>query len=168
MTTQDPKPVSATSGKDLSKTQREQFLSPLDDIDQWFDEMRRNWMHPFFMGRGFPEVVSPFGGRAPRMDVIDRDNEICVRAEIPGVSKDDLEVSLHENEVTIRATTQKEHTEEKGQYYRREMSRGEFQRTVRLPGTVDGEQAKASFKDGVLELIIPKLAGSKRQSIKVE
>jgi HSP20 family protein len=125
-------------------------------------------MQPFFWGRTWPDAGSLFGGRLPRVDVIDRENEFCVRAELPGVTKENLDVSLNENTVTLRATTQKEEQEEKGQYYRRETSRGEFQRTVRLPGTVEGDKAKATFKDGVLELIVPKAPGFKRQSIKVE
>jgi len=168
MTTQETTPVTDTSGKSLGKTQREQFISPFDDLDQWFEEVRRNWMHPLMLGRGFPEMSGVFGGRAPRVDVIDRDGEYCIRAELPGVSKDNLDVSLHENAVTIRATTQKDETEEKGQYFRREMSRGEFQRMVRLPGEVNGDQAKAVFKDGILELTLPKVVETRRQSIKVE
>jgi HSP20 family protein len=157
-----------TTGKEVSQPQRGQFLGPLDEFDQWLDEIRRNWMSPFFFGRNWPEAGSVFGGRMPRVDVIDREDEFCVRAELPGVSKENLDVSLQENTLTIRATTQKEEKEEKGQYFRRETSRGEFQRTVRLPAPVAGENVKAAFKDGILELTIPKAPGFKRQSIKVE
>lgn len=108
------------------------------------------------------------GGRVPRVDVIDREQELLVRAELPGVSKENLDVSLQDNTLSIRATTQRDEEEEKGQFYRRELSRGEFQRTIRLPCQVEGDKAKASFKDGVLELTIPKVAASKRKTIKVE
>ncbi|MGZ8215980.1 Hsp20/alpha crystallin family protein [Methylomagnum sp.] len=172
MATQDIKPTE-TTGKEVPQSQPQsgQFLSSLDDFDQWLDEMRRQWLTPMpaLFGRHWPEAVAAFGaGRLPRVDVIDRDTEFCVRAELPGVSKENLDVSLHENTVTLRATTQKEETEEKGQYHRREMSRGEFQRTVRLSGAVEGDNAKAVFKDGILELTIPKAPGVKRQPIKVE
>ena len=60
---------------------------------------------------------------------------------------------MTDNNVTIRASTKHEEHEEKGGYHRREMSRGEFQRTVSLPVEVKGEEAKASFKDGILELV---------------
>jgi HSP20 family protein len=102
------------------------------------------------------------------VDVIDRDTEVVVRAELPGITKDDLDVSLSDNTLTIRASTQHEKKEEKGHYYRREMSRGEFQRSLRLPANVEGDKTKASFKDGILELVVPKAASSKRQTIKVE
>lgn len=167
MASEENKPAE-TPGKEVTQPQRGQFLSQIDEFDQWLDDIRRNWMQPFFLGRTWPDVGSVFGGRVPRVDVVDRENEFCIRAELPGVSKENLDVSLNENTVTLRATTQKEEQEEKGQYYRRETSRGEFQRTVRLPGTVEGDKAKATFKDGILELIVPKAPGFKRQSIKIE
>jgi HSP20 family protein len=167
MAKEESKPAES-AGKEVTQPQRGQLLSQIDEFDQWLDDFRRNWMQPFFWGRTWPDAGSLFGGRLPRVDVIDRENEFCVRAELPGVDKENLDVSLNENTVTLRATTQKEEQEEKGQYYRRETSRGEFQRTVRLPGTVEGDKAKATFKDGVLELIVPKAPGFKRQSIKVE
>ncbi|BBL74011.1 Hsp20/alpha crystallin family protein [Methylomagnum ishizawai] len=159
-----------TQNQTVPQTPKGQVLSPLDEFDQWFDEVRRHWLSPMFIGRHWPELgASPvFGGRMPKVDVIDRDTEYCVRAELPGVSKDHLEVSLEESTLSLKATVQKDEQEEKGQYHRRETSRGEFQRIIQLPGAVDSENTKASFKDGVLELTIPKVQSAKRQSIKVE
>jgi HSP20 family protein len=157
-----------STGKEVAQQPTGQFLSPWDEIEQWFDEVRRNWMQPFFFGRAWPERDFFSGGRVPRVDVIDREQELLVRAELPGVSKENLDVSLQDNTLSIRATTQRDEEEEKGQFYRRELSRGEFQRTIRLPCQVEGDKAKASFKDGVLELTIPKVAASKRKTIKVE
>lgn len=169
MTSETNPPVETGERKEVSPNPRGQLLSQLDEFDQWFDDIRRNWMSPLVFGRGgWPEVGAMLGGRMPRVDVIERDNEYCIRAELPGVSKEDLDVALNENVLTIRATTRKEEQEEKGQYYRRETSRGEFQRTVRLPGMVDSDQTKATFKDGVLELIVPKAPDVKRRAIKVE
>ena len=159
----------ATEGKAVSPAQRDAFLTPLDELDQWFDDIRRNWMHPMLFARHWPELGSSvFGGRAPKVDVIDRETEFCVRAELPGVTKDNLDVTLEESTLTLKATVQKDEQEEKGQYHRRETSRGEFRRIIQLPGTVDGDNTTASFKDGVLELTIPKAASAKRQTIKVQ
>ncbi len=150
------------------QSQRGQFLSPFEDMEHWFDEFSpRNWMQSFFR-RSFPDMEPVFGGRIPKVDIIDRDQELVVKAELPGVSKDNLDVSLNENVLTIRATAQQEKKDEREQYFRRELSRGEFQRSMRLPANVNVDQAKASFKDGILELTIPKTEGSKRQTIKVE
>jgi HSP20 family protein len=147
---------------------RGQLQSYFEDVDQWFDELRRQWLQPLFMGRNWPEPASVFAGRMPRVDVIDRDEEFLVRAELPGVSKDNLELQLQENLLLLRATTRTEEKEEKGQYFRHETSRGEFQRVIRLPGTVDADQARATFKDGILELVLPKQPGAKRRTIAVE
>jgi HSP20 family protein len=106
--------------------------------------------------------------RLPKVDIVDQENEIVVRAEMPGVEKRDLDVSLTESTVTIKGQTSHEEKEEKGEYYRCEISRGSFSRTVALPGEIDTEKAKASFKDGVLEMKLPKQARSKRRSVTVE
>ncbi|MGH8593216.1 MAG: Hsp20/alpha crystallin family protein [Gammaproteobacteria bacterium] len=142
-----------------------------EEIDRCFDDFfSQRWFPSFFERRfhDFPELRSRSEGRLPKVDVIDRENEIILRAELPGVSKDNLDVSLSDNTILIRASTRHEAQEEKGGYYRREMSRGEFQRTIPMPANVKGEKAKASFKDGILELTLPKLEQSTRRAIKVE
>ena len=145
-------------------------LAGFEDMERWFDEMfTRRWMRPFRWGfPEFPELPSVFQGRYPKVDVIDREAEIIIRAELPGVKKEDLDVSMAEKSVTIRATTSHEQKEEKGEYFRREMSRGEFQRTLALPDNVNEEEIQATFKDGILELKMPKTEASKRRSITVE
>jgi HSP20 family protein len=100
--------------------------------------------------------------------VIDRDDEVVVRADLPGVDKKDLEVTLHEDALTIKGSTSSEKEEEKGDYFRREVSSGSFSRSIRLPTAVDGEKVSSSFKDGILELTLPKIKKTKRHTIKVE
>jgi HSP20 family molecular chaperone IbpA len=102
----------------------------------------------------------PFQAHAPKVDVIDRGRELLVRAEIPGVTRDELQLSLTDRTVTIRGETHKESKEEKGDYFRREIASGSFQRTLALPCDVAGDHAKATFKDGVLELVLPKVGKS--------
>jgi HSP20 family protein len=142
-------------------------LSPFDEMDRMFESFfPRGWLRPF--RKDWPMAEMPFEGRAPRVDVIDRDEEIVVRAELPGVDKKDLDISLTEDTVTIKGSTQKETREEKGDYHRSEIVRGAFARTLALPGSVNTERAKAAFKDGILELTLPKTARVQRRSIKVE
>lgn len=160
-----------TDEKEIQPFQGGRALSPYEDMERWFDDfLSRRWMHPFRHGwLDWPEGEFPaFKMRSPKVDLIDRDNEIVIRAELPGVNKDDLDVSMTENNVTIRAVTTHETKEEKGEYYRREMSRGEFQRTLVLPANVDSDKAKATFKDGIMELTLPKIEAAKRKTIKVE
>jgi len=143
-----------------------------DDFEQEMERafegfLSRNWLSPF---RGLPGLPSlrTLEARLPKVDVIERDGEVVVRAELAGVDKKDLEVSLLERALTIRATTRKEEKEEKGEYYRREISSGEVSRTVRLPADVDGTKAKAEFQDGILEIIVPKLEKSSRVKVDVK
>jgi HSP20 family protein len=106
--------------------------------------------------------------RLPSLDVVDRDNEILVRAEIPGIDKKDLDISLTDNLLTIKGQSSSEKKEEKGDYHRQEISRSSFSRSVMLPGAVDASKASSTLKDGVLELTLPKMETSKRRSIKVQ
>lgn len=100
--------------------------------------------------------------------MIDRENELLVRAELPGVDKQDLDVSLSDNTVTIRASTSHEREEEQGDYHRREISRGSFARTIRLPAMITGEKAKATFRNGILEMTLPKIEQEQRRRIEIE
>ncbi len=145
-------------------------LTPFDEMERIFESFfPRGWMRP--MRWEWPEwsiSETPFTGLTPKVDLVERDKEIVIRAELPGVDKDNLDISLTDDSVTINATTSKESEEEKGDYHRREISRGSFSRTLALPSAVKADDTKASFKDGVLELILQKQAPAKRHSIKVE
>ena len=145
-------------------------LSPAEEMDRWFENFfPRGWMRPFRMEwPSWGEMAAPFEARMPKVDVIDRDDEVLIRAEIPGVSKDDLDISVTDNTVTIKGETKRETKEEKGDYYRCEISRGTFARTLTLPANVDSDNAKAKFEDGVLALTIPKVEKAKRRTIKVD
>ncbi|KPK38303.1 MAG: heat-shock protein Hsp20 [Gammaproteobacteria bacterium SG8_47] len=149
-------------------------LAPFDEMDRMFDRMfgelwPRHWMRPArWEWPSWASEMVPFEGRMPRVDVIDRDDEVLVKAELPGVDKDDVEVSMSGNTLTIKGSTKREQKEEKGDYYRCEISGGSFARTLTLPTDVDGEKAKAKFERGVLELTLPKIEGSKRRSIKID
>ena len=87
---------------------------------------------------------------------------------MPGVKKEDLNVTINNQTITIRISTKEEKKEEKGKYFRREITRGEFQRTVSLPDNVDDENAKASFNDGILTVTIPKTEKSKRKTVEIK
>jgi HSP20 family protein len=152
------------------KTSRDQLLFPFDEMERFLNQyFARPWFRPFRMDLpSWSELSKSFEGRVPDVDVIEREKELVVRAEIPGVRKEDLEVSLSDNRLTIRGSTRhEEEKEEEGEYTRREMSRGSFSRTVTLPADVDGEHARAEFKDGVLELTLPRHKPSKRRRISV-
>jgi HSP20 family protein len=133
------------------------------------DFLSRGWLRPWhFEWPMFGERGETMEMRVPSIDLIDGDREIRIRAELPGVDKKDVEVSATDDAVTIHGTCQREQKEGKGEYYRHEISRGEFSRTIPLPASIDGAKAKASFKNGVLELVLPKLEARTRRTIAVE
>jgi HSP20 family protein len=145
-------------------------LHPFEEMDRMFENlMARNWFRPFRWDMPtFDGLRMPFEAKMPRVDVIDRDKEVVIRAEIPGVDKKDLDVSMTDNSITIKGSTRQEKEDKGEDYYRSEISKGSFCRTVAIPDNVDASKVKASFKDGVLELTVPKTKGSKRHSIKLD
>jgi len=157
------------SKQEVQKVQPARAVSPFEEMERLFEGyFPRGWMRPFHWERpSWGELAVPFEGKMPRVDIVERDDELVVKAELPGVDKKDLDISVTENAVTIKGSTSHEEKEEKGDYYRCEMSRGAYSRTVTLPSEVDADKAKAKFKDGVLELTLPKLKKAKRHTIKV-
>lgn len=104
---------------------------------------------------------------APKLDVIDRDNSVLVRAEVPGVPKNHLAVEASDVSVTIKGEVQQDEAREEQHYRISETSRGTFERTVRLPSEVDSTKARATFKDGVVEVMLPKVDRSRPHQLKL-
>lgn len=156
--------------QEVQKVQPARTLSPFEEMERLFEGyFPRGWMHPSHWERpSWGELAAPFEGKMPRVDIVEHDEEVIVKAELPGVDRKDLDISVTENTVTIKGSTSQEEKEEKGDYYRSEISRGTYSRTLALPSDVAADKAKAKFKDGVLELTLPKMKKAKRHSIKVE
>jgi len=143
-------------------------MTPLThSLDEVFEDFYpRRWM----------ETFEPFGWRWPmgvdfeksfRLDVIDREKELLVRGELPGVEKDDIEISVMGDRLTIEAERKFEEEEEKDAYYRHEVGFGTLMRTVSLPVEVDADKVKAELKDGFLEVVLPKANAVERHTVKV-
>jgi HSP20 family protein len=147
------------------KLERVPRAAPFGDIDRVFEDfLGRSWLRPF----GWERPLAEMPAFAPSVDVIDREDEVVVRAEVPGFKKEDIEISASGTMLTIKGETKTEEKEEKGDYYRCEISRGAFARTLALPAAVDESKAKAAMKDGMLELTLPKLEKSKRRRITID
>lgn len=164
----EKKEIAKESEGDMQPVTR-RALSPFDEMDQLVNNFfNRRWMSPLrwempsMTDFGLPEM------KVPRVDVIDRESEVVVRAETSGVKKEDLDVSISANSVTIKGKTSHEEKEEKGDYFCSEISSGSFSRTVALPADVDTDKVKALFNDGILELTIPKVEKSKRKTVEID
>jgi HSP20 family protein len=139
-------------------------VSPFGEIDRLFDDFfGRRWPRAFGWDRPFAELPEV----GPNVDVIDRDDEVVVRAEVPGFKKEEIEVSASGNILTLTGEMGTEEKEEKGNYFRCEISHGAFSRTLALPAEVDESKAKASMKDGMLELTLPKIEKARRRTITI-
>jgi HSP20 family protein len=144
-------------------------IAPLDEVERMMDRMLgdffpRSFLQPF----GWRSPVAELEAQIPRVDVIDRDDQVILRAELPGVRKEDLDVAVNDSTVTVKANVQQEDEEKQGDYYRREIRRGVFVRSIALPTEVDGNNAKATFKDGVLELTLPKAEHARARHVPIQ
>lgn len=129
-----------------------------------------------FPPRRWMETFEPFGWKWPmgidfdrsfRVDIVDHEKELIVRAELPGVEKDDVEVTISGDRLMIEAEREFEEEEKKETFYRHELGYGELMRTIALPVEVDGEHMEAELKDGILSVILPKDQVAERHTVKV-
>ena len=170
----NPDPSGAAASTQLAQDKPVNVFAPFGDIEQVFERafehfLPHKWISPLRWELPYwGELPMPFEGKQPRVDVIDHDSNVVVKAELPGVEKNDIDISMTANTVTINVTDTHKKEETKGDYYRCEISRGAFSRTVALPCDVDGSKANANFKNGMLELTIPKVEQSKRRRITIQ
>ena len=146
---------------------------PFMDLTRWERDMDR-MREDFFGRRGshwWPERwfrADELDVRAPAVDVFEEKDDIVVKAEIPGMDKDNIQVNLTDHTLTIKGEKKKEEEVKEEKYYRSERSYGAFVRTLELPRDVHADKIKATFKNGVLEVRMPKTEEAKAKEIKVK
>ena len=146
-------------------------LTPFEDMERAFEQfMSGNWLRPLAWDRPlWRDMMEPFQGKVTRTDVIDRDEDFLVRAEVPGVDRKDIRcVAFGQHADHQGQGRARKRRNRSGNDHRGEISQGAFSRTVLIPGKFDASKAAANLKDGVLEVTLPKLEVSKRRNIKVE
>lgn len=133
-----------------------------------FDDIWGNW--PFrpslFEDLVTEERFTPVN--FPRIDVKESGDKLIVIAEIPGMKRDDIQVTVHDGTLTISGERSKESEEKHEGYLRREISRGSFKRSFVLPDTVDVEKIDAKYEDGILNIEFPKVEEAKPKQIEVK
>jgi HSP20 family protein len=140
--------------------------SPARDLLSIRDEMNR--LFNDFLGRAEGQEGAWLTGVwAPPVDIRETDDAVILKAELPGFSKDDVHIELHNNRLTLRGERKHEAEVKEEQYHRRERAYGSFQRAFLLPATIDQEQVTASFKNGILELRLPKSETAKPKRIAI-
>lgn len=125
----------------------------LDDLSTLRETMDELCEVPFARRRR-DRALAP--GQLP-VDVFETEDEFIVRAEMPGIDPSDVLINVMDNTLTIKAEAKREHESMDSHCLRRERRRGSFIRSLALPSAVKGDQVKASYKDGILEIRVPKI-----------
>ncbi len=152
----------------LAKAEPAAPPSPFEEFERRFEDFFRR---PFAMMEApwWPRWHALAGGEvSPMVDIYEEGNDIVVKAEIPGMKKEDIRVDINEKAITLSGEKKKEEKIERKDYIRIERSHGSFVRTFPLPAEVMTDKARASYKDGVLEVRVPKTEEAARRSRKVE
>ena len=131
----------------------------------------RRWMEGFLEPYVWKRPLwSEFGESFdvwPNVDILDKKDAIIVRAEIPGVRKEDLDITIAGDRLTLEATRDYEEKEEKEDFFRSEMAYGRLYRVIPLPVEVKGDEARAELEDGVVEIYLPKVEAVTPHTVKV-
>ncbi len=134
--------------------------SPFSDIRRFDEVFNRLW-------RGANGLQETSEAWSIPLDVTRAGDEVVVKASLPGVKKEDVDVTIEDNVLTIRAELASEGEKEEAGYLLRERRAGSFYRAVRLPETVDSENATSSYGDGVLTINLPKLEEKKARKLAI-
>ncbi len=146
--------TSKGQGGRLPSRIQDPFQSFRTEIDRLFDN---------FLGGGFQSLTGLRQGlpsapqmMAPTMDVKENEKEIVVKADMPGMDEKDINLTIHNGVLSLRGEKKSEHTDERENYHVMERGYGSFQRSIRLPETIDEDKAEARFDKGVLTITLPK------------
>jgi HSP20 family protein len=133
-----------------------EMLGLREMMNRWFDDFTRApW-------------ITPFDGSRVAVDVMETGDDVIVKAEIPGLKAEEVDISLSGDMLTIKGETKSEQKIEEANYVRQERRFGAFERTLTLPTSINADKAKAEFENGVLTLTLPKAEGAKPRVIKVK
>jgi len=137
--------------------------SAFDQLANLREEMNRFFERPHSNGGS-----DAFNAWAPALDLYEDNENIIVRAELPGMNKQDIDVSLHENIITISGERRNEKKYEASETSRQERVFGRFTRSLSLPKVVNASKVTASYKDGVLTVTLPKAEEAKPRQIEIQ
>ena len=143
----------------------ETWVSPFNRLTNLRDEINRLFEVPF---GDWGRETEFFTGWSPALDVYEDKDNLIVKAELPGMKKDQIELSLHDNTLTISGERKSERTENEGETSRSERFFGRFQRAVTLSKAVDANKVNARYSDGILTVTLPKTEDAKPRQIEVK
>ena len=140
--------------------------SPWREMPALYNRFNRLFDDPFFRV-GQMDDDAGMGMWNPAVDLYEKDDHFMIKAELPGVNKDDIKIDLQDQLLTLSGERTYDNEIKEENYYRRERSYGKFQRAFTLPADVDSDKIKAEFKDGLLQIEVPKPEGKKAKQVTV-
>ena len=140
---------------------------PFNDLRQMQNTMDRMWRRAGSRSNGSEESPDIETWAVP-LDVLRKGDDTIVRAAMPGVSPEDIRVSIEDNVLTIKAHTSQEFQDEDGDYLMRERRSGSFHRALRLPDSVDPDKVRPHFQHGVLSITVPKAEAKRARQLEVK
>ena len=140
---------------------------PFNEMVSLRDAMSRLFEDSFIRPGAWPTSLEGTAWTLP-LDVIETKDDILVKASVPGLKPEEIDISVTGGALTIKGETRSEQKVEEGSYIRQERRYGSFQRTITLPADVVADKAKAEFESGVLTLTLPKAEEAKPKTIKVK
>jgi HSP20 family protein len=153
--------------KDVGKAGKAGFPIPFIE-EKWYEDFFKRPLSLFSHPPGWPALKFPgMEEMSFTADIFEEGNDVVVKADMPGVKKEDVDVSLTDDMITIRGERKKEEKVERKDYYRVERAYGSFTRSFRLPADVQADKAEAKFDQGVLEIRIPKMEEARSKTKKV-
>ncbi|MCB1023734.1 MAG: Hsp20/alpha crystallin family protein [Acidobacteria bacterium] len=138
---------------------------PFKELRSLQDEMNRIFHSNFPTQFSHEEMAS--GGWAPSVDIYESEGEIVLEAELPGMKREDFELSIENNVITLKGERRFEKNDEGDNYHRVERAYGSFTRSFSLPRTVSAEHTSADFKNGILRVSLPKKEEAKARKIEI-
>jgi HSP20 family protein len=161
-----------TKSKEAGPVRPENMLSTLrEEMDHMFDRLSRGFMGLPSIRRApdwESDLHSLLDVRVPAVDIAETDKGFRITAELPGMKKEDVEVSVSQGLLTIKGEKREEREEKEKGYYLSERRFGAFQRSFRLPNQADADRIEAKFDNGVLTLTVPKSADALKSEKKIK
>jgi HSP20 family protein len=161
----DKKKVPIKESGSTQKHEMQKYSSPFQDMEQMFEDFfQRRFFAPSWMPHfKFPEVPDV----SASVDMFEEGNDLVIKAEIPGMKKEEIKIDFAGDTITISGEKKSEERTERKDYHRVERSFGSFSRRLRLPVEIQIDKSQAIFKDGVLEIRMPKSETEKQKVRKI-
>jgi len=143
------------------------FLDPFTELDKIQKELHRLFNFSF-TNKPYEESVNLYSQEIPNIDISDAENSLQIKADLPGLKKEEIDISIENNLLTIKGEKNIQTEKKEKNYYKKERVQRSFFRTIELPVEIDNSKINAKYENGVLELNLPKKEEAKQKRLKID